>query len=151
MALATIGSIGFVLLGLIVVRIARSNGEALMGILTCIVFGSFGLFGLFVLLKNPPRLILSETGLTIRGAGIGEIVWSDISSVEHDSFDRHPMITLTIGRKEKYLKRRATSRNPLHEYDGDLEIGYVTIELATLDIENEVLVNALREKVASMN
>lgn len=146
MAVATIGSMGFVLVGIVILRIASTNGEALIGILTALVFGTFALIGLFVLLRNPPRLILSDTGLIIRGNGIGKIAWTDISSVEVKSADRHPKIVLSISPKKKYLKRRARSRNPLLELDGDLERGYVTIELETLDIEKEVLADALKKR-----
>jgi hypothetical protein len=144
MVVPILGSLGFVAVGIFLLLTGTKKADGIIGIITLAVFGFFFVAGIYTILRNPSRLVISETGLTVRSARIGEVAWEDIRSIQMGTVDRKQIITVSLSSKEKYLKRRAEKLNPLYELDGSLELGELVIDPQTFESRPDELYEVLK-------
>ena len=110
-------AIGFVVAGLYIVFGANGAGNALLGWVSIIFFGSGIPLFAWQLYDSRPRLIIDEQGILDRTLGVGRIPWSEITQAHIQTLSGNDFICLELEHPEEYaaklspVRRAASSAN----------------------------------------
>ena len=100
----TLGSLGFVVAGVLILIEAKGGG-VLIGWMSTIFFGSCALVGFRMLFDTRPRLIIDRRGIYDRTIGVGRIPWSDINNAYLKSIRTNDFVCLELRNQNAYLQK----------------------------------------------
>jgi hypothetical protein len=109
----TLGSIGFVLLGIWLWQLGGSQFSLdtlltkLIGVLSISFFGMCGCYGFVKLFDNRPGLVINKSGILDNATAVGGglISWRDISGFEVLQMNNQRFLLIFIHNPEEYMDR----------------------------------------------
>lgn len=144
-------SIIFVLLGIIFIFIALTEGPQLLllliGIIVIVFFGFSTLFLLREVFIRKPALIVSDEGIIDRSSyiGAGLVEWEDVQAIDFIKYGGQPFLAIYTFDKQLIIDRTNGLKRILNKTNRGLLDSQVNIPIKNLACNLDDLVQAINE------
>ena len=145
--LLLLGSIGFVIAGILFVIFEISLVVTVVGYISIIFFGLCGIFYIKELFCQKPAFIVDENGITDNSSSIsiGFIPWQDIEGVYLNHVLSESFIRVDINNEQHYLNKASSFKRKMMQANISLGSGLVNINLNTTKVKPAKIIYDIEE------